>query len=170
MATYFGTKQARAMGFRLYDITDQYPMTFLTERSFYPAVVTYLVDRYPKLHTEFKVAKGEVDFKIGGVNPALLELAVQPRQLQDANSHNIKFPGHNQATCLYSSANRSELEKLKHSTVSVKSRILLLIDLTNKYAPTKLFNGYVDMAAKVGGPHKATVILIQRHHAYHLNV
>ncbi len=134
---HFGLKSAVTMGQAMLKIADSYPIVFLTERDFYPAVLAYLADNYPPVSVEFKQGKGNIDFRIGGTNPTLLELAVQPRELSDPNNPSLVFPGHNTRTALQRSANNSELTKLKESA-KAKRRILLLLDLTGKYDETSL--------------------------------
>ncbi len=79
-------EDVKALGAALIDVADLYALQYRTERDFFPLIVAYLHGRVPKVTTEFGKAKyGRVDFRIGGHNPALLELAVAPRALADIN-------------------------------------------------------------------------------------
>lgn len=131
----------RELGRTLIDISNRYPTTYLTERDFYPLVVAYLLGRVPNFSTEVSVQHGNIDFHMNGNNPTWLELAVQPRHIEDKHNKLIAFPGHNQKNSLYPSANGPELRKLVHPSPT-KTRFLLLVDLTGAYNPQKLKDAY----------------------------
>jgi hypothetical protein len=129
------------LGRTLIDISNRYPTTYLTERDFYPLVVAYLTGRVPDFSTEVSVRHGNIDFHLKGPNPTWLEIAVQPRQMQDKHNMDVEFPGHKQKNSLYPSANSSELRKLVQPSPA-KTRFLLLVDLTGAYDPGKLKEAY----------------------------
>ncbi|MBK7014767.1 MAG: hypothetical protein IPH39_04130 [Sulfuritalea sp.] len=136
-----------ALGRTLIDISNRYPTTFFTERDFYPLVVAYLTGRVPGLDTEVSVRGGNIDFHMKGTNPTWLELAVQPRHLMDKHNGEIDFPGHKQKNSLYPSANSAELRKLAQPS-PVKTRFLLLVDLTGAYDPAGLKKAYDDYSLR----------------------
>ena len=120
------------LGRVLLHVANLYPTSFLTERDFFPLVVTYVTGRIPSVNTEVASSDGVIDFQIKGTNPTWLELAVQPRALIDANCPDVRFPSHKSRTSLYASQNRSELRKLMKVKIGT-TRFLLLVDLTGKY-------------------------------------
>ena len=129
------------LGRTLIDVSNQYPTRYLTERDFFPLVMTYLTGRIPSVEAEVASSEGVIDFQLKGNNPTWLELAVQPRAIVDANCPTVKFPGHRFKNSLYASQNRPELRKLMlHPTG--KTRFLLLLDLTGKYDSASLKLGY----------------------------
>ena len=118
-----------ALGETLVALGNQYPLTYRTERDFFPLVMAYLRGRVPTLKPEAQVEDGRVDFRVGGTNPAYLELAVAPRALQDPDFPALVIPGHGAPTQLYASQNTTELQKLRAIPQSkAKNRYLLLID------------------------------------------
>jgi hypothetical protein len=136
------------LGRMLIETSNIYPTKFLTERDFFPLVYAYLKGVVPKITPEMAVEGGKVDFRFGGTNPTLLELAVQPRILVDANYENITFPGHASKTSLYASQNKSELNKLILETQG-KTRFLLLIDFHGGYDIEKLELSYKEVASNI---------------------
>jgi hypothetical protein len=123
------TSDVEELGAALIDIANRYPTRFLTERDFYPLVVAYLHGLFPRVKVEHKVRSGAIDFRLGGMNPSVIELAVAPRALRDANAPDLIFPGHDSATQLYATQNRRELNKLSEVPQSkAKMRYLLLVD------------------------------------------
>ncbi|GMV24141.1 MAG: hypothetical protein AMXMBFR58_01720 [Phycisphaerae bacterium] len=133
-----------SLGAFLVELADKYPLTFLTERDFYPAVIAYLYKRVPNVTTEAGVVKGRVDFRTGGTNPGLLELAVAPRMLKDADDPTLPFPGHGEASQLYAVQNKPELAKLKAvPQEAAKNRYLLLLDIQKKHDFDKLKKQYL---------------------------
>jgi hypothetical protein len=131
----------QGLGRVLINVANLYPTRFLTERDFFPAVVTYLTGRIPSVDTEVASSEGTIDFQLKGNNPTWLELAVQPRTLVDSNCPTVRFPGHIHRNALYASQNRPELRKLMQAKTGV-TRFLLLVDLTGKYDVTALKAGY----------------------------
>lgn len=118
------------LGCALISVADLYPLQYRTERDFFPLVVAYLYGRIPKVDTEVSGTDGRIDFRIGGLNPAVLEIAVCPRRLKDADLDAQKFPGHIQGTQLYATQNRPEIKKLKAvPQTKARNRFLLLLDL-----------------------------------------
>ena len=118
-----------ALGKNLIRVADKFPTRFLTERDFFPLVLAYLSGRVPNLSTEVTVEDGDIDFRTGGPNPALLELAVAPRELSDSRRPDLTFPGHGSATQLYATQNISELTKLfSVPPARARNRYLLLLD------------------------------------------
>lgn len=123
------------------------PLTFVTERDFLPVAYLYLRDKFKNRVTpEYKSIGGFIDFRIGdtdgNTNPAVLELAVAPRQLRDSKNPDLKIPGLSLATAMYATANKSELIKLGQVPQSrAKRRYLLVVDLTNKYAESGRHRG-----------------------------
>lgn len=135
------------LGRVLVEVANLYPTSFLTERDFFPLVVAYLTGRIPSVQTEVASSDGVIDFQLKGNNPTWLELAVQPRNLIDANCPEVKFPGHKFRNALYASQNRPEFRKLMCVKTGT-TRFLLLIDLTAKYDCDALKLGYQSEAKK----------------------
>ena len=77
----------------LIEIADRYPLALRTEKDFFPLIETYLHGRVPLLEAEADRSGGRVDFRIGGNNPSLLEVALAPRALSDPNDGSVQFPG-----------------------------------------------------------------------------
>ena len=157
----------KALGQALIDVADAYPTRFLTETDFYPLVVAYLRGRVPALKTEAIVVGGSVDFRVGGPNPALLELAVAPRELRDGRQDNLKFPGHSKAPQLHASQNKTELKKLRTVPQSqAKNRYLLLLDFRGTLDVKKLKASYAATAAKMAPSRNAIrVVYVSRDRA-----
>lgn len=136
------------LGRALIDVANSFPTRYLTEKDFFPLVITYLTGRIPSLAAEAASSEGVIDFQLKGTNPTWLELAVQPRAIVDANWPSVKFPGHSAKNSLYASQNRSELRKLMLEPTG-KTRFLLLLDLTGKYDFPALKLAYQAEAKKI---------------------
>jgi hypothetical protein len=134
-------QDVQQLGRVLIDVSNLYPTRFLTERDFFPLVVTYLTGRLPSVVPEVASTEGVIDFQLKGNNPSWLELAVQPRKIIDPNSPTVLFPGHNNKNSLYASQNRPELKKLMYAPTG-KTRFLLLVDLVGAYDPSALKSAY----------------------------
>jgi hypothetical protein len=128
------------LGRALVTTANLYPMRFVTERDFFPLVVTYLSGRVPALKAEVATDRGRIDFRLKGNNPTWLELAVQARAFSDKNFPEVQLPGYS-VGALYASQNRQELRKLMNETRG-KTRFLLLIDLNGGYDLPKLEAAY----------------------------
>ncbi len=148
----------QGLGRVLIDVANLYPTRFLTERDFFPSVVTYLTGRIPSVETEVASVEGKIDFQLRGNNPTWLELAVQPRAIIDTNCPKVRFPGHQSRNSLYASQNRSELRKLMRAP-SGRTRFLLLIDLTGKYDSETLRLGYDAEVKRIGHGKSVRVVL-----------
>lgn len=160
-----------ALGKSLIEIADNFPTRFLSERDFFPLVIAYLSGRVPNLTTEVAIEEGDIDFRTGGPNPALLELAVAPREIRDANRPNLRFPGHGAATQLYASQNNPELKKLFSVPQSkAKNRYLLLLDLRDGHDLKKLEASYRTKAKKLirNGPIRVFYVSFKRCENFHL--
>jgi hypothetical protein len=147
----FTKDDAMDLGAALIATADLYPLTFVTERDFFPLVVKYLRGRVPTLRAEARItAKGRIAFRLGGNNPTWLELAVQARAYADKNHPKLKMPGY-QRNSLLASQNRAELRKLMTEPKG-KTRFLLLVDLNGQYDLSGLEADYRDEANKnIGG-------------------
>ncbi|MCC6426244.1 MAG: hypothetical protein IT435_05435 [Phycisphaerales bacterium] len=152
-----------SLGAFLVELADKYPLTFLTERDFYPAVIAYLYQLVPGVTTESVVDKGKVDFRTGGPNPGLLELAVAPRMLQDHDDPTMPFPGHGEATQLYAVQNKPELAKLTAvPQAQAKNRYLLLLDIQKKHEFDKLKTQYLKELPRDGKSFAVQVCYVKR--------
>jgi hypothetical protein len=153
----------KSLGVFLVELADKYPLTFLTERDFYPAVIAYLYQLVPGVTTESVVDKGKVDFRTGGPNPGLLELAVAPRMLQDHDDPTLPFPGHGEATQLYAVQNEPELAKLTAvPQAEARNRYLLLLDIQKKHDFDKLKSQYLKQLPIDGGGSAVQVCYVKR--------
>lgn len=164
-------KDVEALGKALIEVADKFPAHFLTERDFFPLVTAYLSGRVPNLVAEVAVQDGNVDFRLGNTNRALLELAVAPRELRDAKRSNLAFPGHGAATQLYASQNGSELKKLFSVPQSqAKNRYLLLLDFRDSHDINKLKESYRKIAKKLkrNGPVRVFYVSYSRCKHFHL--
>lgn len=95
-----------------------------------------------------------IDYRQGGNNPVVIELAVRPRQ---------------RANTLYGSHNRSELRKLCRVS-SACLRVLLLLDLSdNATARTSLQATYDEQTSGPGNfqRNSVRVIYVHRQSSYH---
>ena len=149
-----------ALGKTLIEVADMYPLSFVSEKHFFPLVVAYLSGRVPALEPEVETKGGRIDFHLKGSNPCLLELAVQSRRLQDVNCKEIYFASEN-ARPLYAANNRTELTKLIKST-GARTRFLLLVDLQGNYDFATLKAGYVAAAARIAGSNSVRVVYVSR--------
>ncbi len=139
------------LGQLLVRMADAYPLQYRTERDFLPLVRVFLEGRVPSVVPEVGSSNKKVDFRIGGTNPAVLELAVAPRALIDPNWPGLKFAGHTQSTQLYASQNKTELNKLGSvPKTRARNRYLLLLDLGRGLDLKKLKKGYVAACPKNG--------------------
>ena len=151
------------LGSALIEIADLYPLTYRTERDFFPLVLAYLHGRVPSVKTEVGATAGKIDFRIGGSNPAVLELAVAPRALSDPDHASQKFPGHQATTQLYASQNRTELRKLKGiPQTKAKNRYLLLLDLRGVHDFKTLKSGYEAELPRLKGGAVVRVVYVKR--------
>jgi len=152
-----------ALGSALIEIADLYPLQYRTERDFFPLVLAYLHGRVPSVQAEVGATAGKIDFRIGGPNPALLELAVAPRALSDPDRPEQKFPGHHATTQLYASQNKSELRKLKEVPQSkARNRYLLLLDLRGIHDFSALKTGYESELPRFKGGAVVRVVYVKR--------
>lgn len=156
------TEDVKQLGAALIKVADQYPTRFLTERDFFPLVVAYLHGRFPGVSAEHAVEQGAIDFRLGGTNPSVIELAVAARALQDAAFTTLHFPGHASATQLYASQNRSELAKLgRVSQTRARKRYLLLLDFRGfDQEETKL--KYRNLVSSIGLGNPVCVVHVSR--------
>ena len=129
-ATMFGTSEAISAASALVDLRKDYSNPPKTERGLDPIFYGYITAAHSKVkvsrqvHIKFHGAKkpSRIDFRIGGSNPTVLELAVRPTDGQQQ---------------LCGPQNLDELRKLSKVTPSkAKRRILLLVDL-KKYPISK---------------------------------
>lgn len=155
----------KELGKVLIKVSNLYPLQFITERDFFPLVLTYLEGRIPGVDTEFNVTGGRVDFRFKGPNPTLLELAVQPREIQDVNFTTLVFPTNKSKSNLNASQNRSEIEKLTKDK-KAKTRFLLLVDLRGNYDKANLIQRYKNESAKHPNGTSVRVVYVSRQEAY----
>lgn len=125
----------------LVEVSDRNPIALRTERDFFPLVETFLAGRVPNVTREVGDSNEKIDFRVGGPNPGLLELAVAPREFKDAENPLVEFAGHKQFPQLFPSTNESEVKKLGAAKVA-KNRFLLLLDLGRKSNFLKLKESY----------------------------
>ncbi|MBI5066937.1 MAG: hypothetical protein HZB56_01770 [Deltaproteobacteria bacterium] len=150
------------LGKALIAVADEYPTQFLTERDFFSLARAYLHGRFPGVSAEHRVKEGAIDFRLGGTNPSVLELAVAPRALADACHKQQRFPGHISATQLYASQNRSELRKLARvAQAKARKRYLLLLDLRG-LDHQDLKAGYLKWSARRRGGSPIRVVHVRR--------
>ena len=110
------------------------------------------------VNTRLLLTKKRIDYRIGGTNPVLIELAVRP-------------PKHKNK--LYGSQNRHELRKLCRAPYSkAKKRILLLVDLAKEMIrKDKIKKTYDKAHSGKGGAHRrAPVSVIYVHKKDHYSV
>jgi hypothetical protein len=118
----------------------------------------YLTGRYSKVRRQFPVylygskKPQRIDFRFGGSNPVVLELAV--RRPTGGGS-------------LYGSQNESELRKLcRVSHTQARLRVLLLLDLANKsLSKAALRRTYDPLHAGQGKFRRSAVRVIYVHHS-----
>lgn len=119
----FGTKEATAAGLALIELRGHYSNPPRTERGLDPIFFGYITAAHPhvtvsrQMNVKFakKTKPSRIDFRLGGTNPTVLELAVRPESGGQQLSGQL---------------NRTELLKLSKIVPSkAKRRILLLIDL-----------------------------------------
>jgi hypothetical protein len=159
------------LGGMLLNMADEYPLQYRTEKDFFPLVRVFLDGRVPSVAAEVGASNKKIDFRVGGTNPGLLEIAVAPRALADPNCPEVKFAGHNQTTQLYASANKTELEKLKVvPQAQAKNRFLLLIDLGRGHDVVKLRAGYDKALPRGAGHQPVRVIYVGREKKTHFRI
>lgn len=146
----------------LIKVADQYPLQYLTERDFYPLVLAYLSGRVPKLKTEVLKEGSKVDFRVGGTNPAVLELAVRPRVIQDAYCTELEVRGHKiGGRQHFASQNVTELEKLSgYPQSQAKFRYLLLIDFQKGDSLDDLESKYNEVADQIGSARLGPITVV----------
>lgn len=167
----FKTQDVVDLGEALMAVGDRYPTRFLTERDFFPLVIAYLHGRVPKVKPEARVRNGQVNFRIGQKNGALVELAVAPRQLRDPNADDVQFPGHKNATQLSAAQNESELRKLGAEPQSrAKKRYLLLVNFQRNADLDDLRAQYEKAADKVVIKNPVAVVYVARRGSAHFTL
>jgi hypothetical protein len=160
----FGTTEAVSAARKLLLLRKDYSNPPKNERQLDPLFYAYLKGR----HTSVKVSRqahvrftnksypSRIDYRLGGSNPTLLELAVRP-------------PGGAQE--LMGPQNKKELRKLsKFSQTTAKRRILLLLDLRKKpIHKVNLKESYATVHAGPGkkGRHAVTVIYVHENADYY---
>lgn len=154
----FGTPESIEAALALIELRKHYSNPPKTERGLDPIFYGYITAAHPRvvvsrqLHIKFHGAKkpSRIDFRIGGTNPTVLELAIRP------------IDGQQQ---LCGPQNRDELLKLSKVSLSkAKRRILLLVDL--KVAPTvksKLKATYDPLHAGPGKKTRRVVTVVYVH-------
>jgi len=149
-------------------MADEYPFQFRTERDFFPLVRAFLEGRVPTVTAEVGESSKKIDFRIGGPNPALLELAVRPRAFADPNHDGVRFPGNNQAPQLFASTNKTELSKLGSvSQNKAKNRFLLLLDFRGGHDVARLKRSYLKALPQDGKHAAVRVVYISRDQEVH---
>lgn len=156
---FLNTDDVKDLGSALVSLADSYPLTLRTERDFFPLIEAYLHGRVPVLQAESNRSGGRVDFRVGGNNPSLLELAVAPRALQDPNDPSVTFPGNKYKSQLYAVANKPELKKLAKEKAA-KARYLLLLDLRGEHDNLMLQAGYKKLVPKGRNHAPVTVVYV----------
>ncbi len=153
----FGTEEAMNAGLALFRLRTKYSKRFNLETELDPIFFGYLTGRYPKIrvsrqfHVRFASSKNpsRIDFRIGGTNPTLLELAVRPPE----GTQQLNGP-----------QNHTELKKLsKFPNSEARRRILLLIDLKNEPIDKETLEGtYKELHAGRGNRkrHPVTVVYV----------
>jgi len=160
----FGTSQAKSAALALIKLRDDYHNPPKAERGLDPIFYGYVTAAHPKTkitrqhHVKFYKSNkpSRIDFRFGGTNPTLLELAVRPTNGQQQ---------------LCGPQNRSELIKLS-KTSRVKRRILLLVDLKEKpIEKSSLKPTYDPLHAGPGKRerHSVTVVYVHRELTYSFN-
>jgi hypothetical protein len=111
------TELLHEIGRKAIKLTDTLSWKKSQERSLHLVVLGLLEAKIGYMKSEFQVGKSRrtrIDFRHGGTNPALIELAV--RSIEHGNE-------------LYGPMNESELRKLcKITSTKAKRRLLLLLD------------------------------------------
>ncbi len=149
-----------ALGKVLIAVSDRHPIRYRTERDFYPLVEAYLAGRVPKLTSESVTMGGVIDFLLGGTNPTALEIAVQPRAMQDPDASHVRFAGHEQANSLLPSQNNTELKKL--GAHAAKTAFLLLVDLRGTCNTTPPVDGYRSLGKTLRLKRAVRVVYVSR--------
>lgn len=154
---------AKQLAETLVSIADRFPLNFLTERDFYPLIHTFLTERVPNVTSEHSVRDGQIDFRTGGTNPALIELAVAPREFGDRRRAELRMPGFTTAPQLYASQNQPELKKLFQTDIRYANRYLFLVDLRGTYDFIDLSAKYRSEARKIKNKTGAVSVIYARH-------
>ena len=153
----FGTPESKAAALALIKLRKDYSNPQKSERGLDPIFYGYITAAHPnlkvtrQLHIRFYGAAkpSRIDFRVGGTNPTVLELAVRPSSGQQQ---------------LCGPQNHDELLKLSKVPPSkAKWRILLLIDLKRSaMARTKLKATYDPLHAGPGrkARHVVTVVYV----------
>lgn len=163
----FTTDDVTSLGKMLIEVADRYPLQYLTERDFFPLVCAYMKGRVPRLHPEVAVDSGAIDFRIGGSNPSVIELAVAPRAFADPHAPATVFPGHSAATQLYATQNGTELKKLSAVPQSrAKMRYLLLVDFRSAFEKAQLKALYEKTASTTGIANPVKVVYVARNNDF----
>lgn len=159
----FGTSQAITAALNLIGLRKQYTNPPKTERGLDPIFFGYITAAHPgalvsrQLHIRFHGAAvpSRIDFRIGGTNPTVLELAVRPCDGQQQ---------------LNGKQNHDELFKLsKVPPNKAKRRILLLVDLKrHPISRDRLKSTYAPLHAGPGKKerHPVTVVYVHEHSQY----
>src|SRR5947207_2856880 len=154
---------AKDLAQTLVRVADHFPLNFITKRDLYPLIHTYLSERVPGVTSERTVKAGQTDFRAGGTNPALVELAVAPRAFADARRPEVIVPGFSTAPQLYATQNMPELRKLLFTDARYANRYLLLIDLRGDYDFVRLQALYRTAARKIKKKDGAVSVIYARH-------
>lgn len=153
----FGTPESKSAELALIKLRKDYSNPPKTERGLDPIFYGYITAAHPhvrvtrQLHIRFHGAAkpSRIDFRIGGTNPTVLELAVRPSDGQQQ---------------LCGPQNHDELLKLSKVPPSrARRRILLLVDLKrNPMAQAKLMATYEPLHAGPGkkARHVVTVVYV----------
>lgn len=160
----FGTTEAISAALALIQLRKDYSNPPKTERGLDPIFYGYITAAHPKVnvtrqvHIKFHGAKkpSRIDFRIGGSNPTVLELAVRPSDGQQQ---------------LCGPQNHDELLKLSKVTPSkAKRRILLLIDLKkNPMTVAALKATYDPLHAGPGKKPRHSVTVVYVHSQSHFS-
>ena len=160
----FGTNQTVSVARQLLLLREDYSNPPRCERELDPLFYAYLKGAHRQVrvsrqaHVRFSNRKNpsRIDYRLGGSNPTLLELAVRP-------------PNGTQE--LMGRQNTKELRKLsKFSQTTAKRRILLLLDL--KAIPIqklRLKSSYKTVHAGPGKKHRSAVTVVYVHAKSHYN-
>ncbi len=154
----FGTEEAISAGKALIKLREDYSNPPKTERGLDPIFYGYITAAHPHVTVSRQISikfhgaarPSRIDFRIGGSNPTVLELAVRPK-------------GGQQQLC--GPQNLDELRKLSKVVPSkAKRRILLLVDLkTNHMTKTKLKATYDPLHAGPGKKERHAVTVVYVH-------
>lgn len=154
----FGTAEATNAALALIDLRRDYSNPPKTERGLDPIFYGFITAAHPnvtvsrQIHITFYGAAkpSRIDFRIGGTNPTVLELAVRPADGQQQ---------------LCGPQNHDELLKLSKVPPSkAKRRILLLVDLKNQpMQKDRLKPSYQSLHAGPGRKQRHAVTVVYVH-------